>query len=97
MKLRWTFLGLGAACAACCAPLILPLLGGAGLLGVGGAWLAWAPKLTIDQLLCVGLPLLALAVAAGVGIRQLARRRKAACGCATQCDVEACAPSTSDR
>lgn len=90
MKLRWTILGLGAACAACCTPLILPLLGG---LGLGGAALSMvAGKVTLDQLICLGLP---MAITLGIGLVWMRRRQhlKSGCACPDRCDVEACAPA----
>lgn len=85
MKLRWGFLGLAAACGACCAPLIAPLLAGAGLAGmVGGGRLF---GLTWDQILCVGLPALGavLLLALWLGRRMASRR---SCDCETSCRME---------
>jgi len=93
MKLRWTFLGLGAACAACCAPLILPLLGGIGVLGVTGAMAAWASKVTLDQVLCLGAPLAAFAVAGGWMIIKSRRKNAQTCDCPQACDAQTCSPA----
>ena len=93
MKLRWELLGAGAACAACCAPLIASPLAGLGLLGGGavgaGEWLA----LPAEHVIC-------LAAAAGIiaGLALLAwgliRRpgKVADCACRTRCD--ACGAAT---
>lgn len=94
-----TWLGLGAACAVCCAPLIAPLLAGvmgAGAAGVGFSLFgrSWA------ETLC--LAALAAAVAAfsvfALFRRRAARKASDACACApsgdgAQCDVGgACSP-----
>jgi len=87
-----TWLGLGAACAACCAPLLLPLFAGAGAAGArlfaGGRLLG----LPLDVLVC-GAILVAIAV--GIGLWWMQRRRAAkaaACACETSCVVETCGP-----
>ena len=91
MKLRWGILGLGAACLACCAPLILPLLASAGLIGAtaGGAGLILG--LTLDQIVCVVLPAAALGGLAFLWLRRRARA-KASCACETTCTPESCGP-----
>jgi hypothetical protein len=90
MKLRWTILGLGAACVACCVPLILPLLGGFGL---GGAALsAFAGKVSLDQLICLGLPMAIILVAGLIWMRRR-QHLKSSCACPDRCDVEACSPA----
>ncbi|AKJ28337.1 hypothetical protein AAW51_1646 [Caldimonas brevitalea] len=62
-----TLLGLGAACAACCAiPLALPLLGGLAMSGGLGLWAGWP--------LAVGAAVLTVALASGW---YLLRRRRA--------------------
>ncbi len=85
--LAW--LGMGAACAACCAPLWLPLAMGAGVFA-GGRLL----NLPIDAVVC-GAAL--IGILAGTGI-WLARRRRTvsakSCACETSCDAEACGPKT---
>lgn len=92
MKKRLAAAGLVAACAACCAPLLLPVLAGAGLIGVGtvgGGLLAGIP---LDALICGALPLAALA---GFAIWSY-RRRKAAlaqCNCESLCGTTACGSS----
>ena len=74
MKLWKLLLGLGAACAACCA---IPLLGGAAL--VSSAAALWA---CADELLPVAMLMLGVA-AFWFWRRQVARR--AACECPTAC------------
>lgn len=83
MKLRWGFLGLGAACAACCAPLLLPLLAGAGVVSAGALSGAVLFDLTLDQILCYGLPLAGLLALVIVWARHRARARPASCACGT--------------
>lgn len=83
MKSWKAVVGLGAACAACCA---IPLLGiSAGLAAFGSAVAACA-----DELLPVAMAL--LAVAAGLaGVRWFRRRqasRRAACACPAPCSAE---------
>lgn len=89
MKLRWGILGLGAACLACCAPLILPLLVSAGLIGAtaGGAGLIFG--LTLDQIVCVALPAAVLGGLALLWMRRRARAR-ASCACETTCAPGSC-------
>lgn len=67
-------LGIGAACAACCAiPLALPMMAGFGLAGLGLAGFGWeaALLLTAASMLAMG------------GLHLLRRRRKPASACAT--------------
>jgi hypothetical protein len=82
MKSWKTALGLGAACAACCA---IPLLGAAG----GLAALATALAACADELLpAVGL-LLGLAVAvAGLWWYRRQARRNAPCACTDTCAAQ---------
>ncbi len=71
--------GLGIACLACCAPLLVPLLGAAGLGGLGGrlAGLDWL------EVLCAATLTAALV---GVVIFLVRRRRAKASG--PYCDVK---------
>ncbi|MEQ1617237.1 MAG: hypothetical protein ABL883_02700 [Terricaulis sp.] len=84
------WLGLGVACATCCAPLLLPLLVGAGAAGAGvfaGGRLLGLP---IDAVACGAI---FVAIAAGIGLWWARRRRVVSaktCGCATACDAEKC-------
>lgn len=81
MKSWKAMLGLGAACAACCA---IPLTGlGGGLAAFGAALLACA-----GELLPAAVVLLVLAM---VGIWWWRRRqaaRRAQCGCSTACSTQ---------
>lgn len=89
MKLRWGILGLVAACGVCCAPLIMPFLVGAGLVGIGsGAGLVFG--LTWEQALCIGLPLAGIALVVALWFRREAKRQ-ASCRCETKCTPETCA------
>jgi membrane protein implicated in regulation of membrane protease activity len=92
MKLRWGILGVGAACAACCIPLILPLVLGAGIAGAGALGGSLLLGFTLDQVLCVGLPLAALGVLLVVWSRRVFRSRAKPCGCEASCEVDRCAP-----
>jgi hypothetical protein len=89
MNKRLATVGVVAACAACCAPLILPLLSGAGLVGaglIGGGVLLGVP---LDAWICGGI---ALAVVAGIFLWARHRRRAQAapaCGCQTACSTKA--------
>lgn len=100
MKKSWlTWLGLGAACAVCCAPLIAPLLMGA--MGAGAAGVGFSLfGLGLAETLCVAVIVAALAaLGAFVLVRHRAAKKAAACACAppgesAQCEVGgACAPS----
>ena len=76
-------LGVGAACAACCA---VPLLGGAAALAAGSATLAAAGSALLacaDELLPLAIGLLGLAaVGAGIVVWRRRRARLAAPACA---------------
>lgn len=84
-----TYLGVGAACVACCAPLIAPLLFGAGTIGVGTS-----VGLSLDQAICGGI---AAAALGGFSYWLWRNQQKAkaarSCGCDTACDARTCAPS----
>jgi len=84
MKSWKAALGLGAACAVCCA---IPLLGLAGgLAATGSALLACA-----DELLPLAAALLAVALAVATvwWWRRRQAARSAACGCANTCSTKA--------
>lgn len=86
MKPKLGFLGLGLACAACCAPLFIPLLTGTGLATAFTA-------LTFDAVLCGALAIAALALFAYWLRTRNASRKAASCGCEKSCDVAAgCGP-----
>ena len=66
MKKSVATLGVVAACAVCCAPLLLPLLAGAGLVGAGAAGGGLLLGLPPDLVICGGIALAAgLQVAIG--------------------------------
>lgn len=75
MKRFWLIAGLG--CVACCLPLIVPLMGAAGLAGFGG----WASGLSLPEVACLA-GIVAVTV---VGITFLLRRKRTATG--PSCDV----------
>jgi hypothetical protein len=74
MKLK-AILMLGAACAACCAPLLLPLLAGSTVLVMGTA-----TGLTFASL-ALGLLAAGLAAVAWVVYRYRARKKQKSCAC----------------
>ncbi len=89
MKKSVATLGVVAACAVCCAPLILPLLSGAGLVGasaLGGGLLLGLPP---DALICAGIAM-ALMATLFLWLRQRKRKAELACACETACRTEAC-------
>ncbi len=87
MKMRTGVLAIGVACAACCVPLLLPLLAGAGL-GTAAAGGALLFGFTLDQILCFGLPAAILAgLVAAWGLKRL-RAQPADCGRQGQCAAE---------
>ncbi len=79
--------GLTVACAACCAPLLWPLVTGSALLGAGAAGSSNWLGLGTDEAVCLGL---AVAALAGFSL-WLSRRRSLAR--VTACDVEQCQPA----
>lgn len=85
--------GLGVACAACCAPLLLPLIAGAGGAGLAGATASGFLGASWGEIACI-----AIFTALGVGtvvlaLRAGARRKRAAeCACsAASADGSNCA------
>ena len=87
MKNRWIAGLLGVACLGCCAPLILPLLAGGTLAAGAGVGLG----VSLDQLICIGLPALGVL---GLGAWWILKRRpKPSCACETACQVASCAPA----
>lgn len=91
--------GTIAACAACCAPLVVPLfwpaLVAAGLVGAGSASGGWLTGLSLDAILCGSIAL--AAVAGGiVWLRQRRRRTQVHIpdlSAGVQCDLETCGPA----
>ena len=98
MKKSWlTWLGLGAACVVCCAPLIAPLL--AGVMGASAAGAGFSLfGLGLTETLCLAAVVAATVfVGAFVLVRHRAAKQATACACApeaAQCEIGgACAPS----
>lgn len=93
MKRRLAALGLVGACAVCCAPLLLPLLAGAGLAGAGAAGGGLLAELPVDVIVCGAV---ALMVPAALAVWAYQRRRaaRAACDCEAACPPTALTPST---
>jgi hypothetical protein len=88
MKLRWGIFGIGAACAACCAPLVLPLIAGAGITGAGALGGSLLFGFTLDQIFCVGLPLAGFGVILVVWSWRLFRLKPKQCGCKESCEID---------
>ena len=80
---RWKVItGLGVACAACCAPLLLPLLGVAGGAGVASAAASGLFGRTWAQLACDAVIVALAASALFLWLRGRAKRKQAAsCAC----------------
>jgi hypothetical protein len=104
MKKFWlTWIGLGTACAVCCAPLLAPILAGAGLAGIGAAGAGFSfLKLSPSEVICIAaiVSVITAAIGAFALVRQRAGRRAAeACACEAtdrggHCDTGGgCAPS----
>jgi hypothetical protein len=92
MKKSLTAAGLVAACAVCCAPLILPVLASAGLVGAGATGAGWMAGVSLDTPLCGGI---AAVLATGVLV-WMWRRKKAASArgeCPPACNTQTCGPS----
>lgn len=80
------------ACAACCAPLLLPLFLGAGFAGLGAGASSALLGLPLEVVICAAI-LVALAVGFGIWMTMRRAAVTKACGCDTACSVDACAPS----
>jgi membrane protein implicated in regulation of membrane protease activity len=74
MKPPLVLLGIGAACAACCAPLLLPMIGGTTL----AVFLA---ALSLDTLLCGMIGLVFFGVAGYWLYRRRTKARQTTCDC----------------
>lgn len=92
--------GTVAACAACCTPLVVPLvwpaLVAAGLAGAGSAGGGWLASLSLDVILCGGITFAVLAGGA-VWFRQRSKRMQAQIPDLSegpQCDLETCGPAS---
>lgn len=81
MKSWKAALGLGVACAVCCA---IPLLGIAGVLAATGSTLMMS---CADELLPLAVALLAAALAVATVWRRRQASRCASCGCADTCST----------
>lgn len=80
MKVGWSMLALGAACIACCAPLLIAGASGLGI--VVGAWSGRMVLLIVAAVLAVA--------AAGVFVLRRVDSRRQGCGCASQCEIGKC-------
>ena len=89
MKFGVPFLGIGAACALCCAPLLVPLIGGSGLIA------AWA-NVSADTMICSAI-VAGLFVLAGWWMIRQHRKQAAFCACPTACIVDECPQPPSSR
>ena len=94
MKKSWlTWLGLGAACAVCCAPLIAPLLASAGVAGFGAAGTGFSLfGLSPSETFCVAVIAGGVAALGAFLLVRLRAAKKAAeaCACATPSDAPHC-------
>ncbi|MBI3700359.1 MAG: hypothetical protein HY242_07930 [Afipia sp.] len=90
MKKWVTLAGVGAACAACCAPLVLPVAAYLGLGGFSAAGAAGAIALGASEWLCLaaGLTLL-VALAVGYAVWKRYRRQPETCEIGGGCDPHA--------
>ena len=77
-------IGIGAACAACCLPLVAA---GLATLGLGSALTAKVGAAPLDAILCILGPVLLIGAGAVMMLIAARRRRMAACGCETSCRV----------
>lgn len=95
MKKGLATAGIVAACAVCCAPLLLPVLSGIGLAAVGTAGAGALFGLPVDVVICGGIAAAALVAVAAWG-RQ--HRRKAAaekaCACESGCGTAGSTPAS---
>jgi hypothetical protein len=93
MKKSLIAAGLVAACAVCCAPLVLPILASASVVGAGAAGAGFVAGVSMDTIVCGGI---AAAVATGVLAWAWRRRQVAAaqvrCNCEAACNTETCSP-----
>ncbi|OYX46912.1 MAG: hypothetical protein B7Y90_14340 [Alphaproteobacteria bacterium 32-64-14] len=85
--------GLGVACAACCAPLLLPLVAGAGGAGLAGATASGFLGASWGEIACIAVLAALVAGAAVLVLRAGARRKRAAeCACGSaRSDGASCA------
>lgn len=87
MKTKLSVAGLVIACVACCAPLLLPLLAGTGLVaGIAAA--------SFDSLFCGALAVGVLGVAIYWLKARSRTKAQSLCGCDTSCDPASdCGPT----
>jgi hypothetical protein len=87
-------LGFGAACAVCCAPLLVPLLFGAGTVALGTSFGLNQTGLSLDQIICGGVAAAAI-VGGGYWLWRTQQKAKRAqtCACETTCDTETVSPA----
>jgi prepilin signal peptidase PulO-like enzyme (type II secretory pathway) len=84
---RWLL--LGAACAACCAPLFVPLFAASGLAGVGAAGAGWFAGLGLAEIICLAVLAGGVALAVALTLRTHSQKRAqeaAACEVGGACD-----------
>ena len=95
---KLTITGAVAACAACCAPLVVPLLWpalvAAGLVGAGSVGGGWFAGLSLDVFVCGGIALAALAGGV-VWFRQKGKQQMAVPMLVdgAHCDLDTCRPT----
>ena len=94
MKKGLAAAGIVAACAACCAPLLLPVLTGVGVAAFGTAGAGALFGLPADVVICGGI---AAAALAGIAAWALQQRRKRvtekACACESSCKTTGTTPA----
>lgn len=83
-------LGFGAACAACCVPFLAPLLVATGLSGILATKIA---GVSLDYVVCVLGPLIALGGVVVLTVILFRRKAKQSCECASTCSTETCKPT----
>lgn len=94
MKKRSSVFLIGAACAVCCASLLAPLLGTAGIAGFGAAGVGLLAGVGVEEIVCIAI-IAALAVFAGLWALQARAASKkrlmegAACAVGGVCDPHA--------
>jgi hypothetical protein len=95
MKKGLATAGIVAACAVCCAPLLLPVLSGVGMAAVGTAGAGALFGLPADVVICGGIAAAALVAVAAWGRQH--RRKDAdpkACACESGCKPAGATPGS---
>ncbi|MCB2057749.1 MAG: hypothetical protein H6916_04510 [Novosphingobium sp.] len=90
MKSKLPIAGLAIACAACCTPLLIPLLAGTGLA-------ACFAELSLDSVVCGVIAIAALGMAAYWLVARWRTKAQSECGCATSCDPASGCDQADDR